>query len=153
MTWQKAARFVLFLAGMLTALGAAQLFYHGFIAPGAAYLAMTAMFLWFATRRRAKAEKTAEEPERRPGIIDDAALNEMALLVADLAVASLRGVGRTVPPSTKEIEQLEGRTGAMLDHMGVPSSRRDELKEEFERLKGRVRRNEGGMALIRSTRL
>lgn len=41
----------------------------------------------------------------------------------------------------------------MLDHMGVPSSRRDEMKEEFERLKGRVRRNEGGMAIIRSKRL
>ncbi len=153
MNWRKAARFVLFLAGMLTSVGAAQLFYHGFIAPGAAYLTMTALFLWVATRWLPKSDPTEEEPEPRCGIIDDAALNEMALLVADLAVASLRGVGRTVPPSTKEIEQLEGRTSAMLDHMGVPSSRRDEMKEEFERLKGRVRRNEGGMAIIRSKRL
>ncbi|MCR4817520.1 MAG: hypothetical protein K5841_01020 [Fretibacterium sp.] len=153
MTWRKAARFVLFLAGILTALGAAHLFYHNYIAPGAAYLVMTALFLWIATRRLSKSDKPEDEPEPRPGIIDDAALNDMALLVADLAVASLRGVGRTVPPSTKEIEQLEVRTNAMLDHMGVPSSRRDELKEEFDRLKGRVRRNEGGMALIRSTRL
>ncbi|MBR1672626.1 MAG: hypothetical protein IJ702_06840 [Fretibacterium sp.] len=149
MTWRKTTRFILFLAGMLTGGGAAYLFYHSYITPGAAYLAMTALFLWFATRHRPE----RESPERKPVIAGDAALNEMALLVADLAVASLKGVGRTVPPSTKEIEQIEGRTNAMLDHMGVPSTSRLELKEEFDRLKGRVRRNEGGMALIRSVRL
>ncbi|MCR5346560.1 MAG: hypothetical protein K6E38_02190 [Fretibacterium sp.] len=153
MNWRKAARFILFLAGMLTAGGAAQLFYHGFIAPGMAYFAMTALFLWFGMRQPSETDAAEEEPERSPGIIDDAALNEMALLVADLAVASLRGVGRTVPPSTKEIEQLEERTNSMLDHMGVPSDHRGELKEEFNRLKGRMRRSEGGIALIRSRRL
>lgn len=108
MNWRKAARFVLFLAGMLTSVGAAQLFYHGFIAPGAAYLTMTALFLWVATRWVPKSDPTEEEPEPRCGIIDDAALNEMALLVADLAVASLRGVGGPCPRQQRRSSSLRG---------------------------------------------
>ena len=148
MTWEKMTRRILFLAGMLTGGGAAYLFYNGYIAPGGAYLVMTALFLWFATRTR-PAEK--EAPSR--GIVDDAALVDMALFLGDVAVAGLRSVGRTIPPSTKEIDQLEGRLSDLLDQIGAPSSRRAELREEFEKLKGRMRRNEGGIALVRSARL
>ena len=148
MTWEKMTRRVLFLAGMLTGGGAAYLFYNGHVTPGAAYLVMTAMFLWFATRTRPE----AREPQRY-GIVDDAALVEMALFLGDVAVSGLKGVGRTVPPSTKEIGQVEERLNGLLDRVGASSSERAELREEFERLRGRVRRNEGGMALIRSARL
>ncbi|MBQ9564527.1 MAG: hypothetical protein IJU98_02965 [Synergistaceae bacterium] len=148
MTWEKLTRGVVFLAGMLTGGGAAHLFYNGYIASGSAYLVMTALFLWIATRPN---PNDSAAPAR--GIVDDAALVEMALLLGDVAVAGLKAVGRTIPPSTREIDQLEGRLNDLLDQIGAPSSRRTELREEFEKLKGRMRRNEGGIALARSARL
>ena len=149
MTWEKITKRVLFAAGIVTGGGAAYLFYNGLASPGWAYLAMTALFLWFATRT-----KTADTEETEPrGIVDDAALVDMALLLGDVAVAGLKSVGRTIPPSTREIEQLNTQLTELLDKIGAPSARRAELREEFEKLKGRVRRNEGGMALVRSARL
>ncbi len=145
----KFVQWVLFLAGMLAGAGAGHLFYMDRYVPGGAFLALTAVFLGFATRAR----PAREEPEERPGVVDDAALVEMALFLAEVAINGLKGVGRTVPPTIKEIDQLEGRLNVMLDRMGAPSHRRKELKDEVERLKGRVRRNEGGLALARSVRL
>lgn len=132
---------------MLAGVAAGHLFYMERFPGGAALLVMTALFLWFASR-----PSPEEEPEE-VSFVDDEALEEMALLVADLALGQLKGIGRTVPPSTKEITQLEERLEAMLDHMGVRSSRRAALDEEFEKLRGRTRRSEGGMALARSARL
>lgn len=142
-------QWALFLAGMLSGAVAGHLFYMDRLVPGGAFLALTAVFLWFGTRGR----PAREEPQECQGVVDDVALVELALFVAELAVTGLKGVGRTVFPSIKEIEQLEDKLNVMLDHMGAPSGRRKELKDEFERLRGRARRNEGGLALARSARL
>ena len=48
---------------------------------------------------------------------------------------------------------MEDRLNEMLDRLDVPLGRRAGLKEEFDKIKGKVRRNEGGIALIRSSRL
>jgi hypothetical protein len=150
MTWEKMTRRVLFFAGIVTGGGAAYLFYNGLMYPGWAYLALAAVFLWFAMKTRRADNEDISEPR---GIVDDAALVDMALLLGDVAVAGLKSVGRTIPPSTREIEQLNTQLTELLDKIGAPSARRAELREEFEKLKGRVRRNEGGMALVRSARL
>ena len=150
MTWEKITRRVLFIAGIATGGGAAYLFYNGLMYPGWAYLAITAVFLMFALKTRKAA---VEDDDESRSIVDDAALVDMALFLGDVAVAGLKGVGRTILPSTREIEQLESRLTDLLDKIGAPSGRRAELREEFDKLKGRVRRNEGGMALVRSARL
>lgn len=140
------ARWGLFLAGMFAgATGALVCLDH--LGVGVLCLAAASVALWFAFRRQ-----EAEEPQER-GVVSDADLSELALFVAELAVSGLKGVGRTIPPSTKEIEQLEGRLNVLLDHMGVSDASRADLRSEFERIKGRTRRNEGGIALIRSRRL
>lgn len=139
-------RWGLFLAGLFAG-ATGGLFYLDHVVAGALCLAAASGALWFALRRR-----EVEEPQER-GVVSDADLSELALFVAELAVSGLKGVGRTIPPSTKEIEQLEGRLNVLLDHMGVSDASRADLRSEFERIKGRTRRNEGGIALIRSRRL
>ena len=139
-------RWGLFLAGLFAG-ATGGLFYLDHVVAGALCLAAASGALWFALRRR-----EAEEPQER-GVVGDGDLSELALFVAELAVSGLKGVGRTIPPSTKEIEQLEGRLNVLLDHMGVSDASRADLRSEFERIKGRTRRNEGGIALIRSRRL
>lgn len=139
---------ILFVAAMLAGAAAGHLFYMERFTAGGAFLVMTALLLWFASR-----PAPVEEELEEHGLVDDAALEEMALLVADLALGQLKGIGRTVPPSTKEINQLEERLDALLNHMGVRAGRRAALDDEFERLRGRTRLSEGGMALARSARL
>ena len=58
-----------------------------------------------------------------------------------------------MPPSSMEVAQLEDRLNALLGGMGVSAEERRQLAEEFEKLKGRVQRNEGRKALSQSTRL
>ena len=65
----------------------------------------------------------------------------------------LKRIGRTMPPSSMEVTQLEDRLGAFLDSLDVPVAERRQLNEEFEKLKGRARRNEGRRALSQSARL
>lgn len=140
------ARWGLFLAGLFAGATGA-LFYLDHVEVGVLCLAAASGTFWFALGRR-----EVEKPQER-GVVSDADLSELALFVAELAVSGLKGVGRTIPPSTKEIEQLEGRLNVLLDHMGVSDASRADLRSEFERIKGRTRRNEGGIALIRSRRL
>ena len=148
MVWEKVTRWLLFGAGMLASVEAGHLFYYERLAPGGACLVMVGMFLYYALRdRRARVEAPP------PDAVDNAAMTDLALFIADLAVGSLKGIGRTIPPSLKEISQMEDRLNGLLDRMDVPASRRTELKEEFDRIRGRARRNEGGLALIRSARL
>lgn len=147
MNRERLNRWGLFGAGMLAGATGA-LFYLGYVEVGVVCLVLTGSALWGALRMRPE----YDEPEER-GIVGDADLTELALFVAELALGGMRSIGRTIPPSVKEIEQLEGRLNALLDHMGAPAANREELKEGFEKLKGRTRRNEGGIALIRSKRL
>ena len=77
----------------------------------------------------------------------------MAVLIAHTAVASLKNIGRTVPPGTKEIDELQEKVNDFLDAMPLEQSERDDITEEFDRLRNRTRRNEGGRALMRSARL
>lgn len=149
MTWSRGARTALLLFGIGAGVVAGHLFYGERLAPGGAFLLMAGVSFWAATRAR----DDEDEPRERASIVDDAALVEMALFISEVAVSGLRGVGRTMPPSTKEIDQLEGRMDVLLDKIGAPSSRRAQLREELDRLRGRARRNEGGLALARSARL
>ncbi|MBQ7169726.1 MAG: hypothetical protein IJR63_07500 [Synergistaceae bacterium] len=140
-------RWVLFCAGIITAIFAGYMFSEAKIDWGAAWLSVTVGFLCFATRIKPEKQSASSS--------DDSSkeLHDMAVLIAHTAVASLKNIGRTVPPGTKEIDELEEKVNSFLDVMPLNQSERDEISDEFDRLRNRTRRNEGGRALMRSARL
>ena len=146
MTLDKLLRWFMFCAGIITAIFAGYMFSTGKNDLGAAWLAVTVGFLCFATR--IKTDKPADTSEQ-----DNKDLHDMAVLIAEIAVTSLRNIGRTIPAGTKEVDDLEDKVNNFLDAMPVTQSEREEINEEFERLRNRTRRNEGGRALLRSSRL
>ena len=149
MTLDRFLRWVLFCAGIITAIFAAYMFYVNDTSKGAACLAACVGFLTFATRY--SPEKQASSSRNDPQ--DDADLHNLAVLIADLATMSLQNIGRTIPPSTKEIADIEGRVNSFLDTMPVSESEREEIAEKFEAIKDRTRRNQGGRAIMRSSGL
>lgn len=148
-------RWVLFSAGIILAIFAGYMFYIDKISAGAAWLALSIGFLCFATRL--KADKDSDSESESESESDSSSVNndlhDMALLIADLAVSSLKNIGRTVPPAAKEIGELEGRLNKFLDSMPLDKNEREEIADEFDKLRNRTRRNEGGRALIRNSRL
>ncbi|MBR1438604.1 MAG: hypothetical protein IJ697_07070 [Synergistaceae bacterium] len=146
MTLDKFLRWFLFCAGIITAIFAGYMFSSGKNDLGAAWLSVTVGFLCFATRIKI---------EKKPDTSDDDSkdLHDMAVLIAETALMSLKNIGRTVPPGTKEVDQLEEKVNNFLDAMPVSSSERERFSEEFDRLRNRTRRNEGGRAILRSARL
>ena len=148
MTIDRLIRWALFTAGIITSIFAGYMFYIDNIAAGAAWLAMTVGFLCFATRIRANDDSDESKSDQ-----DNKDLHDMAVLIADIAVMSLKNIGRTIPPSTKEIQDMETKLNNFLDVMPVEKSERLEIDEEFDRLKNRTKRNEGGRAILRSARL
>ena len=148
MTIDRLVRWALFCAGIITSIFAGYMFYIDKIAAGAAWLAMAVGFLCFATRIRADNRNYDADSEQ-----DNKDLHDMAMLISDIAVMSLKNIGRTIPPSTKEIQDMETKLNSFLDVMPVDKSERLEINEEFDRLKNRTRRNESGRAILRSSRL
>ena len=147
MTIDRLLRWLLFCAGIITAIFAGYMFSEAKIDWGAAWLSVTVGFLCFATRIKSEKQSASSS--------DDSSkeLHDMAVLIAHTAVASLKNIGRTVPPGTKEIDKLEEKVNSFLDVMPLSQSERDEISDEFDRLRNRTRRNEGGRALMRSARL
>ena len=147
MTIEKLLRWGLFCAGIITSIFAGYMFYIDNIAAGAAWLAMAVGFLCFATQiGNSKNDDEASEQDNKD-------LHDMAILISDIAIMSLKNIGRTVPPNAKEIENMETKLNNFLDVMPVEQSERVEINEEFDRLKNRSKRNEGGRAILRSARL
>ena len=145
MTLDKILRWVIFCAGIITAIFAGYMFSGGKIDWGAAWLAVTVGFLCFATR--IKSEKPVSQDD------DSKDLHDMAVLIAEVAVSSLKNIGRTIPPGTKEVDEMEEKLNNFLDVMPLSSDERDEISQEFDRLRNRTKRNEGGRAIMRSARL
>lgn len=147
MTMDKFLRWTLFCAGIITAIFAGYMFSESRIDWGAAWLAVTVGFLCFATR--IKPEKSSHSSSDD----DSKDLHDLAMLIADLSVMSLKNIGRTIPPGTKEINDMEEKLSSFLDVMPLSSDERDEISEEFDRLRDRTKRNESGRAIMRSARL
>ena len=151
---------ILALGAAACGIAAGHLFYLEKFAGGIAMLIMTLIFLSYAMNRNAisyeysssGSESIDDEPD---GIITDPdkTLGEAALLLADIAVNNLKNIGRTIPASTKEITELEDKLNNLLNQCGVPFAKRGNLKDEFDKLKGRTRLNEGGAAIVRNSRL
>ena len=147
MTVDRFLRWTLFCAGIITAIFAGYMFSEGKIDWGAAWLAVTVGFLTFATRiSAAKSSPSSSDDDSRD-------LHDMAVLIAYTAVSSLKNIGRTIPPGTKEIDELEEKVSNFLDVMPLSDAEKEDIAEEFDRLRERTRRNEGGRALMRSARL
>ncbi|MBQ6002083.1 MAG: hypothetical protein IJL18_04440 [Synergistaceae bacterium] len=146
MTLDKILRWVLFCAGIITAIFAGYMFSDSKIDWGAAWLAVTVGFLCFATRIKTEKPDSSDDDDSKD-------LHDMAVLIAELAVSSLKNIGRTIPPSTKEVDEMEEKVNNFLDVMPLSRDERDEISEEFERLRNRTRRNESGRAIMRSARL
>lgn len=147
MTVDKFLRWILFCAGIITAIFAGYMFSGGKIDWGAAWLSVTVGFMCFATRISPAKSSSSSADE------DSKDLHDMAILIADTAISSLKNIGRTIPPGTKEIDELEEKVSSFLDVMPLSDAEREEIAEEFDRLRNRTRRNEGGRALMRSARL
>ena len=146
MTLDKILRWVLFCAGIITAIFAGYMFSDSKIDWGAAWLAVTVGFLCFATRIKTEKPDSSDDDDSKD-------LHDLAVLIAELAVSSLKNIGRTIPPGTKEVDEMEEKVNNFLDVMPLSRDERDEISEEFERLRNRTRRNESGRAIMRSARL
>ena len=151
---------ILALGAVACGIAAGHLFYLEKFASGIAMLIMTLIFLSYAMNRNAfsyeySSSESESLDEELDGIITDPdkTLGDTALLLADIAVNNLKNIGRTIPASTKEITELEDKLNNLLNQCGVPFAQRDNLKDEFEKLKGRTRLNEGGAAIVRNSRL
>ncbi|MBQ7155650.1 MAG: hypothetical protein IJR85_08880 [Synergistaceae bacterium] len=147
MTLDRLLRWVFFCGGIITAIFAGYMFYIDNIAGGAAWLAVAVGFLSFSTRIK------QEAPEQESTSQDDSDLHDMAVLIADIAVMSLQNIGRTVPPNTREIEDMEEKLKKFLDVMPVSESERADIAEKFEAVREKARRNATGRAILRSSRL
>ena len=146
MTMDKFLRWTLFCAGIITAIFAGYMFSDSKIDWGAAWLSVTVGFLCFATRIKPEKTRTSSDDDSKD-------LHDLAMLIADLSVMSLKNIGRTIPPGTKEINDMEEKLSGFLDVMPLSSDERDEISEEFDRLRDRTKRNESGRAIMRSARL
>ncbi|MBQ6738746.1 MAG: hypothetical protein IJP69_08335 [Synergistaceae bacterium] len=145
----KIFRWALFCAGIITSIFAGYMFYIDNIAAGAAWLAMAVGFLCFATRIKTETvEEVYYDSEE-----NNRDLHDMAVLISDIALMSVKNIGRTIPPDIKEIEELENKLNNFLNLMPVEKTERAEISEEFDRLKERSKRNASGRAILRSARL
>lgn len=145
MTLDKILRWILFCAGIITAIFAGYMFKENKIDWGAAWLAVAVGFLCFATR--IKIDKPSSNDD------DNKELHDMAVLIAEVAVMSLKNIGRTVPPGTKEVDEMEEKVNNFLATMPLTQSEREDIADDFDRLRNRTRRNEGGRAIMKSARL
>ncbi len=146
MSIEKIFQWILFCAGIITSIFAGYMFYIDNIAPGAAWLAVAVGFLCFATRVK---DSSSDAEDAENSLQADRELHDMAILIAELAVTSLKNIGRTVPPGKKEIEDLETKLENFLTQMPLEQSERDEINEEFDRLKNKNRRSENDRAIFR----
>ena len=153
MTIDRFIRWALFCAGIITSIFAGYMFYIDNIAAGAAWLAVSVGFLCFSTRITHEGSDDENTSQNSNPEQDNKDLHDMAMLIASIAVSSLKNIGRTVPPSSKEIQDMESKLNDFLDAMPIEKSERAELNEEFNRLKNRTLRNESGRAILRSSRL
>lgn len=144
---EKIIRWVLFCAGIITSIFAGYMFYIDNIAGGAAWLAVAVGCLSFSVRVTHSSDSSQEIQDSEE---NDQDLHDLAILISDIALMSLKNIGRTVPPGTKEIEGLEKKLNHFLDLMPVDKTEREEIDEEFDRLKNRTRRNESGKAFYKS---
>ncbi|MBQ7217613.1 MAG: hypothetical protein IJS39_16730 [Synergistaceae bacterium] len=149
MTLDRFMRWGLFCAGIIAAIFAGYMFYLDDTPKGAACLVVCVGFLTFATRY--SPEKQASSSGNDPQ--DDSDLHDLAVLIAEIATMSLQNIGRTIPPSTKEISDLEEKLNSFLDSMPLSQPEREDIAEKFEAIRDRTRRNQGGRAIMRSSRL
>ncbi len=150
MTWDRMTRQILFLAGMFCGVEAGRLFYLDRPLGGGGFLLMAGVFLFFSMKERGRREEEPIEEEQVEPRDSTAAL---AFFVAEEAVNGFKRIGRTMPPSTMEISQLEDRLDALLIDMKISAEERSRLAEEFEKLRGRARLDEGRRSLSQSSRL
>ena len=148
MSLDRLLRWILFSAGIITVIFAGYMFNIKRLPEASMCLSLAVGFLCFATRSRS--ENAEPESESQDTNKD---LHDMAALIAAITILSLQNIGRTVPPSTKEINELEEKLNAFLDAMPLSPEEREEIADSLESIKNRTRRNEGGRAILRSARL
>ncbi len=149
MSLDRFLRWVLFSAGIITVIFAGYMLNINRLPESSMCLSLAVGFLCFATR--IKREKSEYESEFQDTANKD--LHDMAVLIAEVAVSSLQNIGRTVPPTTKEINELEEKLNNFLASMPLSREEREEIAERIEGVKNRTRRNEGGRAILRNARL
>ncbi len=147
MNWDKFLRWVLFSAGIIMIIFSGYMFNIKRLPEASACLSLAVGFLCFATRIRIGKSESEDDLQANND------LRNMAVLIADIALSSLQNIGRTVPPTTKEINGLEEKLNKFLDIMPLSAEERENISERLESIKNRGRRNEGGRAILRNARL
>lgn len=146
MNWKKSSKILLFISGMTASLAAGHLFYLERFVAGVCFFALTALFLFYAV---AEIHLT---PSQQQGDNLDAdtrkALADLSLLVAENALNAPKWIGRTMPCSSKEINDLEESLTPLLSSFGVDREERERIAQEFDKLRIRSRQDEGRRALL-----
>ncbi len=148
--WDKITRWILFAAGLISGAMAGYLFYIGKNSTGAAYMAMTVGFLCFATRTGIfRADK-----HKNNNINDEnKKFREIALMIAEIYILSLKNIGRTIPPSSKELQEIEEDLKNFMQNMNINNDETEIILNEFDKLKNRSRLSDGGRAFLKNARL
>ena len=143
----KFARGALFFAGMIGGATAGNLFYLERYMAGAAMLALTATFLFFAMSDLTYYGRDDDGELLEELVGQRRALAALALLLADNTVDDFKRVGRTMPSTPGELNKFEDDFVPLLNSLKVPAKERERVLQEIDKLRTRSRQDEGRRAL------
>ena len=147
MTLGRFARGALFCAGMIGGATAGNLFYLERLMAGAAMLALTATFLFFAMSDLTYYKRDDDEELLEELTGQRQALAALGLLLADNAVDGFKRIGRTMPGIPAELNKLEDDLMPLLSSLKVHPKDRERILQEIDKQRTRSRQEEGRRAL------
>ena len=147
MTLSQFARGLLFCAGMIGGATTGNLFYLERFMAGAAMLALTATFLFFAMSELTYYGKEDDDELMKTLAEQRQALASIGLLLADSVVDSFKRMGRTMPGVQAELNKLEDDFMPLLSSLKVHPKERERVMQDIEKLRTRSRQDEGRRAL------
>jgi hypothetical protein len=115
---------------------------------GAAMLALTAMFLFFALSDLTFYGRNDDEELVEELIGQRRALAALGLLLADNAVDGFKRIGRTMPCTPAELNNFEDSFMPLLNSLKVSAKDRDRIQQDIDKLRTRSRQDEGRRALV-----
>ena len=147
MTLSRFARGALFCAGMVCGATSGNFFYLDRYTAGAAMLALTTTFLFFAMSDLSYHRKDDNEEFAEALAEQQRILATLGILLADNAVDGFKRIGRSMPCTPAELNKFEDDFTSLLNSLKVDRKDRERILQEIDKLRTRSRQEEGRRAL------